>query len=112
MATEPSAMPPRKPERGSSAHPAAIQSTREAVSASISRANGGRWIQRVSTLLAVTLSCPLAHSATAQQITGSGSTFVYPVMRNWADVYEQKSGIHVDYQPLGSSRGIADIEAG
>ena len=68
------------------------------------------WKRYVTILIAVVLCSTLAETATAQQVTGSGSTFVYPVMKQWAAAYEQASGIHVDYEPVGSTRGVADIE--
>jgi phosphate transport system substrate-binding protein len=47
--------------------------------------------------------------ATAQDITGSGSTFAYPVLARWAEAYEKLNGVHVTYQPIGSSAGVTEI---
>ena len=48
----------------------------------------------------------------AQQVTGAGSTFVYPVMSAWAADYQKQSGTSVNYQSIGSGGGIAQIKAG
>ena len=55
----------------------------------------------------------LGHAAFgAQQITGAGSTFVYPVLSKWAASYSQDNGLQVNYQSIGSGGGIAQIKAG
>jgi len=58
------------------------------------------------------LACVIAYPAAAQQVRGSGSTFVFPILAKWSDVYQKVSGAHVDYQPIGSSGGIAEIRRG
>jgi len=50
--------------------------------------------------------------ARAQQITGAGSTFVYPILSKWSASYEQVSGARINYQSIGSGGGIAQIKAG
>jgi phosphate ABC transporter phosphate-binding protein len=42
-------------------------------------------------------------------LNGGGSTFVDPLMRHWAGVYEQGHGVRVDYQGVGSGRGIEGV---
>lgn len=37
---------------------------------------------------------------------GGGGTAVYPVMSLWAEAYHTKTGIKVNYQPIGSGGGI------
>jgi phosphate transport system substrate-binding protein len=48
----------------------------------------------------------------AGQITGAGSTWVYPLVAKWAATYAQNTGIQVNYQPIGSGGGIQQIKAG
>lgn len=48
----------------------------------------------------------------AKQITGAGSTWVYPLIAKWADTYVHKAGVAVNYQAIGSGGGIQAIEAG
>jgi phosphate ABC transporter phosphate-binding protein len=39
-------------------------------------------------------------------LKGSGSTLAAPVMQRWAALYEAKTGLTIDYEPVGSSRGV------
>ncbi len=50
-------------------------------------------------------------SAYAADITGAGSTFIYPVLSKWADAYKKDSGNGVNYQSIGSGAGIKQVEA-
>jgi phosphate transport system substrate-binding protein len=50
-------------------------------------------------------------SASAAEITGAGSTLIYPVLSKWADAFKKESGNEVDYQSIGSGAGIEQIEA-
>jgi phosphate transport system substrate-binding protein len=68
-------------------------------------------MQRASWLIAFAIGCTIALPASAQEIKGSGSTFVYPVMTKWAAAYEKIAGIRVVYQPIGSSGGITAIKS-
>jgi phosphate transport system substrate-binding protein len=51
-------------------------------------------------------------AAAATDITGAGSSFVYPVLSKWSAAYAEKTGHHVNYQSIGSGGGIAQIKAG
>lgn len=51
----------------------------------------------------------LANSAFAVDITGAGSTFVYPVVAKWAESYNAKTGVKLNYQSIGSGGGIKQI---
>lgn len=53
-----------------------------------------------------------AGSAFAADVTGAGSTFVYPILAKWAADYKTKSGTAVNYQSIGSGGGIKQIQAG
>jgi phosphate transport system substrate-binding protein len=55
---------------------------------------------------AVTLGPGLAQAA---DITGSGSTFVYPVLSKWSADYSAKTGTNMNYQPIGSGGGLTQI---
>lgn len=46
----------------------------------------------------------------AGQITGAGSTWVYPLVAKWAATYNQDTGIQINYQPIGSGGGIQQIK--
>ena len=53
----------------------------------------------------------LATNAFAADITGAGSTFVFPVLAKWAGTYKGISGNGINYQAIGSGGGIAQIKA-
>ncbi len=50
--------------------------------------------------------------SSAGNLTGAGSTWVYPLVAKWADAYKAKTGVAVNYQAIGSGGGIAQIKAG
>ncbi|ASL45183.1 Phosphate-binding protein PstS [Burkholderia sp. AD24] len=52
-----------------------------------------------------------AIAAQAADITGAGSTFAAPIYTKWADAYQKTGGGKVNYQGIGSSGGIKQIEA-
>ena len=53
-----------------------------------------------------------APAGSAQQVTGAGSTFVYPVLSAWAADYQKQSGTSINYQSIGSGGGISQVKAG
>ena len=61
-------------------------------------------------LVATALSAG-ALSAHAADISGAGSTFIYPVFAKWADTYKKESGTGINYQSIGSGGGIKQIKA-
>lgn len=63
-------------------------------------------------LCAIALGWAVTFPAAAQQITGAGSTFVYPVLAKWSQAYNEKAGVQLNYQSIGSGGGIAQIKAG
>ena len=63
-------------------------------------------------LRTIAVACLLAATtipARAAEITGAGSTFVYPVLAKWADAYHKETGIGLNYQSIGSGGGIQQI---
>lgn len=44
-------------------------------------------------------------------ITGAGASFPYPLYIKWAQAYQEKTGVRVNYQPIGSGGGIQQIQA-
>ena len=59
---------------------------------------------------AMAVNAPSARAQ--QQITGAGSTFVYPVLSKWSAGYARTAHVQVNYQSIGSGGGIAQIKAG
>ena len=49
--------------------------------------------------------------ASAAQITGAGATFPYPIYAKWAEAYNIKTGIGLNYQSIGSGGGIKQIKS-
>jgi phosphate transport system substrate-binding protein len=45
------------------------------------------------------------------EISGAGSTFVFPVLSKWAEAYKRATGITINYQSIGSGAGIKQIKA-
>jgi len=50
-----------------------------------------------------------AAPAQATTLTGAGATFPYPLYSKWFDVYQQKTGVKINYQSIGSGGGIQQI---
>jgi len=48
--------------------------------------------------------------AIAADISGAGSTFAYPIYSKWAEAYKKATGIGLNYQAIGSSDGITQIQ--
>ena len=46
----------------------------------------------------------------AAEITGAGSTFVFPILSKWSAEYGARQGVRVNYQPIGSAAGITQIK--
>ncbi len=50
--------------------------------------------------------------ARAQDLTGAGASFPYPIYSTWAYAYEKETGLKVNYQSIGSGGGIKQVDAG
>ena len=55
--------------------------------------------------LAVAVTAPVA----AQDLTGAGATFPYPIYSKWFSDYATKTGVKINYQPIGSGGGIRQL---
>ncbi|WP_372439060.1 extracellular solute-binding protein, partial [Pandoraea sputorum] len=44
-------------------------------------------------------------------VTGAGSSFVFPVISKWSQDYSKNSENRINYQSIGSGGGIAQIKA-
>ena len=65
-------------------------------------------VKRYCLAVAATL---LACGAQAEDISGAGATFPYPVYAKWADAYKTLTGVGLNYQSIGSGGGIKQIKA-
>ena len=61
--------------------------------------------------IAAAAAVAYAGASQATDITGAGSTFIYPIAAKWADAYKTHTGIGLHYQSIGSGGGIKQIEA-
>ncbi|QJI13495.1 phosphate ABC transporter substrate-binding protein PstS [Pseudomonas sp. ADAK22] len=62
----------------------------------------------LSVLFAALCLSGVAH---ATDVTGAGSSFVYPVLSKWSQDYSKNSSNRINYQSIGSGGGIAQIKA-
>jgi len=53
----------------------------------------------------------MSMTVTAADITGAGATFPYPIYAKWAEAYKKTTGVGLNYQSIGSSGGIRQINA-
>ncbi|HEX4297871.1 MAG TPA: phosphate ABC transporter substrate-binding protein PstS, partial [Devosia sp.] len=65
----------------------------------------------LSGIAALAVAAALTGTALAADISGAGSTFIYPVFAKWADAYKTATGTGLNYQSIGSGGGIKQIEA-
>ena len=72
-----------------------------------------RQVTGVAALLGVALAAlGPASCARAQNLTGAGATFPYPIYSKWFDTYQKKTGMGINYQSIGSGAGIQQVKAG
>ncbi|MEQ4504575.1 phosphate ABC transporter substrate-binding protein PstS [Pseudomonas sp.] len=64
--------------------------------------------KRLSLLIASLCLSGVAH---ATDVTGAGSSFVYPVISAWSQDYSKTKYNRINYQSIGSGGGIAQIKA-
>ena len=53
----------------------------------------------------------LSSACANTQITGAGSSFVYPVMSSWTHTYYVNTNHQVNYQSIGSAGGLNQLKA-
>jgi phosphate transport system substrate-binding protein len=68
-------------------------------------------VKHLTTLAVAGILAASVLPAAAGDITGAGSTFVYPVLAKWADTYKKDTNIGLNYQSIGSGGGIKQITA-
>lgn len=61
--------------------------------------------------IAALITSVTALTAHASDITGAGATFPYPIYAKWAEAYKKETGTGLNYQSIGSSGGIRQINA-
>ncbi|MCM2294256.1 phosphate ABC transporter substrate-binding protein PstS [Allorhizobium sp. BGMRC 0089] len=56
-------------------------------------------------------SMGFAGASFAADISGAGSSFIYPVFSKWGEAYKKSTGVALNYQSIGSGGGIKQVEA-
>ena len=54
---------------------------------------------------------PSGSSGGEASLTGAGATFPAPLYQQWFQEYQNKTGVAINYQPIGSGGGIKNISA-
>jgi phosphate transport system substrate-binding protein len=62
-------------------------------------------------LTAFIITLLISTVAFSADITGAGATFPYPIYAKWAEAYKKDTGTGLNYQSIGSSGGIRQINA-
>ncbi len=62
-------------------------------------------------LVASAVVLSISTGAMAAEMTGAGSSFIYPVLAKWAEAYKAKTSHSLNYQSIGSGGGIKQIKA-
>jgi phosphate transport system substrate-binding protein len=71
-----------------------------------------RTLIRRAGIAALLVSSTVVAGASAQNLTGAGATFPYPIYSKWFDAYKEKTGVEINYQSIGSGGGIQQVKAG
>ena len=59
--------------------------------------------------LIASILASISITVSAADITGAGATFPYPIYAKWAEAYSKETGVKLNYQSIGSSGGIRQI---
>jgi phosphate transport system substrate-binding protein len=65
----------------------------------------------LAAMLIASLATGFTASASADELTGAGSTLVAPLMAQWAQDFKAKNGTDITYGAVGSGAGIQQISA-
>ncbi len=65
----------------------------------------------LKTFTVAAVSAVAISNAAAQDITGAGASFPYPIYAKWAEEYKKVTGKQMNYQSIGSGGGIKQIKA-
>ena len=55
------------------------------------------------------VAAPAQSRSSGADLTGAGATFPAPLYSKWFDVYATKTGVKINYQPIGSGGGIRQL---
>src|SRR5438876_8909330 len=58
-------------------------------------------------MLVTEVGCGTGNGGQVKELVAGGSTFVDPMMREWAGSYDKAKGVRIDYKGGGSGKGIS-----
>jgi phosphate transport system substrate-binding protein len=67
-----------------------------------------KWAVLIS---AAAIGAAASGQALAEDISGAGATFPYPIYAKWAEAYKKATDVGLNYQSIGSGGGIKQIKA-
>ena len=71
------------------------------------RNSQAKWLAACSAVVLLTVTgCPGGGGKATKRLDGAGSTFVDPIMQDWASLYKKEKDVNVNYQSKGSGAGI------
>jgi phosphate transport system substrate-binding protein len=69
-------------------------------------------MKKIMFILAAVAFAATPLTASAQDVTGAGASFPYPIYSTWAFEYQKATGTEVNYQSIGSGGGIKQVTEG
>ena len=70
-----------------------------------------KFIKNFIAIIGASAAIMALQTAHAEDLTGAGATFPYPIYAKWADAYKKSSGNGLNYQSVGSGAGIKQIKS-
>ncbi len=68
-----------------------------------------KFVKSLTAVAILAAGLAITTSAFAIDITGAGATFPYPIYSKWAESYNVKTNVKLNYQSIGSGGGIKQI---
>jgi phosphate transport system substrate-binding protein len=86
-------------------------SSKQVVGGIFCEPESGADMLKLKTIVAAIGLSAIAATSFAADITGAGASFPYAVYTKWAEAYKAATGNQVNYQSIGSSGGVKQINA-
>lgn len=64
-----------------------------------------------ATPVSESVSAAVVVPSTGVVLRGGGSTFIRPAMEHWAQLYEEQTGVKIEYSAVGSTKGVDGLVA-
>src|SRR6516225_8965812 len=89
----------------------AAVATRDRQLVTLDPCTGERTMKHLRSIAVASILAATILPAAADDISGAGATFPYPIYAKWADAYKKETGVGLNYQSIGSGGGIKQIQA-